>query len=47
MELHPFLKEMVKLTRAGFRSPLALQVFYFIKTLLMIFLPLTKGETAA
>ena len=31
---------MVKLTRAGFRSPMALQVFYFIKTLLMIFLPL-------
>ena len=31
---------MVKLTRAGFRSPMALQVFYFIKTLLMIVLPL-------
>ena len=30
----------LKLTRAGFRSPIAIQVFYFVKTLLIIGLPL-------
>jgi tight adherence protein C len=33
-------KAMLKLSRAGFRSPMAMQVYYMIKTVLAIFLPL-------
>ncbi len=33
-------KAMLKLTRAGFRSPMAMQVYYLIKTVLAIILPL-------
>ena len=33
-------KAMLKLSRAGFRSPMAMQVYYMIKTVLAIILPL-------
>ena len=33
-------KVMLQLHRAGFRTPMALQIFYLIKTLLILFLPL-------
>ncbi len=33
-------KTMLKLSRAGFRSPMAMQVYYMIKTVLAIILPL-------
>ncbi len=33
-------KAMLKLSRAGFRSPMAMQVYYLIKTVLAIVLPL-------